>query len=113
MQRREPMRSGWFDLSLVAAAGLSVVAASVAVKLIGDHGGYSVLAVPTGLATTGMMPGHVWLAAEGVLGVYGADFFGLTGPGSAETAARKGRKGGSRRCFPRSGWRGSSGAQHA
>ena len=47
VQRREPMRSGWFDLSLVAAAGLSVVAASVAVKLIGDHGGYSVLAIPT------------------------------------------------------------------
>ena len=78
VQRREPMRSGGFDLSLVAAAGLSVVAASVAVKLIGDHGGYSVLAVPTGLATTGMMPAHVWLAVEGVLGVYGADFFGLT-----------------------------------
>ena len=78
VQRREPIRSGWFDLSLVAAAGLSVEAASVAVKLIGDHGGYSLLAVPTGLATAHTMSAHVWLAVEGVLGVYGADFFGLT-----------------------------------
>ena len=81
VQRRGPLRSGWFDLSLVAAAALSVEAAKIAVKLIGDHGGYSVLPVPTGLATSGAMPTHVWLMAEGVLGLYGAVFFGLPSVG--------------------------------
>jgi hypothetical protein len=78
VQRRDPLRSGRFDLSLIAASCLSVVAASVAVKLIGDHGGYSVLATPTSLATTSMMSSHVWLTVEGVLGIYGADIFGMT-----------------------------------
>jgi len=74
--RRGPLRSGWFELSLVAAAALSVAAAKIAVALIGDHGGYTVLAVPTGLATRTMMSAHVRLALEGVLGLYGADLFG-------------------------------------
>jgi len=73
VQRREPLRSAWFDLSLIAAAVLSAVLTGLVVKLVG----YSVLAVPTGLATAAELPGHLWLLAEGVLGLFGADFLGL------------------------------------
>ena len=83
VRRRGPLRSEWFDLSLVAAAALSVVAAKIAVELISDHGGYSVLPVPTGLATSGAIPTHVWLMTRGVLGLYGAVFFGLPSIGLA------------------------------
>ncbi len=77
VQRREPLRSAWFDLSLIAAAALSAWLTDIVIKLIGDHGGYSVLSVPTGLAAAAQVPGHLWLLTEGVLGLYGADFFGM------------------------------------
>jgi hypothetical protein len=84
VQRREPLRSGWFDLSLIAAAALSAWLTDIVIKLIGGHGGYSVLSVPTGLASASQLPGHLWLLAEGVLGLYGADFLGMA---SIELAA--------------------------
>jgi hypothetical protein len=78
VQRREPLASRWFDLSLAAAAVMSVAVSSIVVKLIGEHGGYAVQPVISTLATPDMMPAHVWLTVEGVLGLYGADFFGMT-----------------------------------
>ncbi len=84
VQRREPLRSGWFDLSLIAAAALSAWLTDIVIKLIGGHGGYSVLSVPTGLASASQLPGHLWLLTEGVLGLYGADFLGMA---SIELAA--------------------------
>ena len=81
VQRREGLRSGWFDLSLVLAAGASVVIASKVVKQIGAHGGYSVLPVNNALAPVSEMSAHSWLAVESVFGLYGADFFGITSPG--------------------------------
>jgi hypothetical protein len=83
VQLREPLRSAWFDLSLIAAAALSAVISGFAVKLIG----YSVLNVPTGLATADQLPGHLWLLAEGVLGLYGADFLGMPSVGLAAAIA--------------------------
>jgi hypothetical protein len=83
VQRRDPLRSAWFDLSLIAAAALSAVVTGVVVKLVG----YSVLAVPTGLATAAELPGHLWLLAEGVLGLYGADFLGMPSVGLAAAIA--------------------------
>ena len=84
VQRREPLRSGWFDLSLIAAAALSAWLTDIVIKLIGGAGGYSVLSVPTGLASASQLPGHLWLLTEGVLGIYGADFLGMA---SIELAA--------------------------
>jgi hypothetical protein len=81
VQRREALRSAWFDLSLVLAAGASVVIASKVVKEIGAHGGYSVLPVQNSLAPVGELSAHSWLAVESVFGLYGADFFGVTSPG--------------------------------
>ena len=43
VQRREGLRAAWFDLSLLLAAGASAEIASMAVKRIGEHGGYSIL----------------------------------------------------------------------
>jgi len=77
VQRREPVISRWFELSLAVAALASVEAASIAVRLIRDHGGYNVLPFNTALATLSSMPDHIWLAVGGVFGLYGADFFGM------------------------------------
>jgi hypothetical protein len=81
VQRREGLRSAWFDLSLVLAAGTSVGIASEVVKQIGAHGGYSVLPVNNALASISELSAHSWLAVESVFGLYGADFFGITSPG--------------------------------
>jgi len=78
VQRREPLISRVFELSLVGAAFASFEAASIAVKLIRDHGGYNVLPFNTAFATISSMPAHVWLAVEGLFGLYGADFVGMS-----------------------------------
>jgi hypothetical protein len=76
VQRREPLVSRWYELSLAAAAVISVEAASLASKLIASHGGYTTLPLKSTFASTASMPAHFWLTVEGVLGLYGADFFG-------------------------------------
>ena len=81
VQRREGLRGAWFDLSLLAAAGASAEIASTVVKQIGAHGGYTVLPVANALAPIGEMSAHSWLAVQGVFGLYGADFFGMSSPG--------------------------------
>jgi hypothetical protein len=83
VQRREGLRSAWFDLSLVLAAGASAGIAAEVVRQIGAHGGYSVLPVTNALAPVGEMSAHSWLAVESVFGLYGADFFGMSSPGLA------------------------------
>jgi len=81
VQRRERLRSAWFDLSLIVAAGASVEISSIAVKRIGEHGGFGVLPVASGLAPVSEMSSHLWLMVEGVCGLYGADLFGMSSPG--------------------------------
>lgn len=81
VQRREGLRGAWFDLSLLAAAGVSTQVASIVVKQIAEHGGYTVLPVQNALAPVTQMSAHSWLALESVFGLYGADFFGITSPG--------------------------------
>jgi hypothetical protein len=76
VQRREPVVSRWYELSLAAAAAVSVGAAPLASKLIAGHGGYTALPLKTTFASLPSMPAHFWLTVEGVLGLYGADFFG-------------------------------------
>jgi len=81
VQRREGLRGAWFDLSLLLAAGASAEIASMVVKRIGEHGGYTVLPVANGLAPITEMSAHSWLAVQSVFGLYGADFFGISSPG--------------------------------
>jgi hypothetical protein len=78
IQHSEPLRSRWYELSLAAAAILSVGAASVASHLITTHGGYTQMPLRTTFAAIPLMPSHFWLTVEGILGVYGADFFQQT-----------------------------------
>ena len=81
VQRRERLRSAWFELSLIAAAGASVEISSIVVKRISEHGGFSVLPVANGLAPVSEMSSHLWLMVESVTGLYGADVFGMSSPG--------------------------------
>jgi len=81
VQRREGLRAAWFDLSLLLAAAASAEIASMVVKRIGEHGGYSVLPVANALAPLSDMSAHFWLAVGSVSGLYGADLFGNSSPG--------------------------------
>ena len=81
VQRREGLRSAWFDLSLLLAAGASAEIASMVVKQIGEHGGFAVLPVANALAPVSELSAHSWLALESVFGLYGAEFFGMSSPG--------------------------------
>jgi hypothetical protein len=83
VQRREGLRSAWFDLSLLLAAGASAEIASMVVKRIGEHGGFAVLPISEALAPTSEMSAHSWLAVKSVFGLYGAEFFGMSSPGLA------------------------------
>ncbi len=81
VRRRERLRSVWFEWSLIAAAGASVEIASIVVKQLGEHGGFSVLPVESGLAPVSQLGSHFSLLVEGVSGLYGADLFGMSSLG--------------------------------
>jgi hypothetical protein len=67
-------RGAWYELSLSAAAILSVPATAGAAAAIHALGGYTVLPMSSGLARVGQLPAHLVLAADGVLGLFGASF---------------------------------------
>jgi hypothetical protein len=81
IQRRERPVTVWFEASLVLAAGISVELSSFIVRQISVHGGFTVLPVESGLTSLSALPSHVWLALASLLGLYGADFFGLSTTG--------------------------------
>jgi hypothetical protein len=78
VQRRKPARKHWFEPAVAAAAVGSVGAAAVAGRVLRDFGGFVVAPLNTMSAPSADWPGHVALAAEGVLGLYGADFTSLS-----------------------------------
>jgi hypothetical protein len=81
VQRREGWRSGWFDVSLVAAAAAGVEISRIVVKAISAHGGYTVLPVQAGVAQITDMSSHFWLLVQSLSGLYGADLFGMSSIG--------------------------------
>ena len=86
LRHRKSLASQWYELSLVAASVLSFAAATLAVRLISDLDGYQVLPLAAQAAPIDEIPQHVVLTLEGILNVYGADFFHLSngsllGPG--------------------------------
>ena len=86
LRHRKSLASQWYELSLVAASVLSFAAATLAVGLISDLHGYQVLPLTAQAAPIGEIPQHFVLTLEGILNVYGADFFHLSngsllGPG--------------------------------
>jgi hypothetical protein len=74
--RREPIRARSFEFQLVVAALISAVVADLAVKLISHAGGYVTAPLDTVFAPSALWPAHFALTAEGLLGIYGADFAG-------------------------------------
>src|SRR5207342_3219120 len=75
LRHRRSLASQWYELSLVAASVLSFVVATLAVRLIGDLGGYQVLPLTAQAAPIDEISQHVVLTLEGILNVYGGDFF--------------------------------------
>jgi hypothetical protein len=78
VQRREPAREHWFDVAVAAAAVVSALVAAAAGRVLRDLGGFVVAPLNTMSAPSTDWPGHVALATEGVLGLYGADFTSLS-----------------------------------
>ncbi len=76
VRQRLPLRDSWFELSLAAAAVAAVGIAESAVALIRSHGGYAVWPVGDQLASFGQLPHNLMLTIQGLLVLFGADFFG-------------------------------------
>ncbi len=70
-------RVAWFELSLAAASLVALGIAQTVISAIEHHGGFVLTPLQMQFAGTGAMTGNFWLTVEGVLGLYGADFFGL------------------------------------
>ena len=79
LRHRKSLASQWYELSLVAASVLSFAAATLAVKLISDLHGYQVTPVMSAtLAPLHTLPRRVVVAFEGILNIYGGDFFHIS-----------------------------------
>ena len=86
VRHRKSLASQWYEVSLVAASILSFGVATLVVWLISNLHGYQVLPLAAKAAPIDEIPQHVVLMLEGILNVYGADFFHLSngsllGPG--------------------------------
>jgi len=87
LRRRRSLASQWYELSLVAASAVSFAAAELTVRLISLLNGYQVTPVKSAkLAMMHGWPRHFVVALEGILNMYGGDFFHISenspfGPG--------------------------------
>jgi hypothetical protein len=84
---RKPLVSQWFELSLAAAGVVSFAAATLITRAIAAVGGYTGLPIKSVPTPLHLLPTHLVLTAEGILNIYGADFFtvsrgNLWGPAS-------------------------------
>jgi hypothetical protein len=78
LRHRRSLASQWYELSLVAASVLSFAAATLVVRLISGLHGYQVLPLTAQAAPINEIPRQFVLTLEGILNVYGADFFHLS-----------------------------------
>ena len=74
--RHGPLRALWYDLSLGAAAVAAGLAANLALSLIRQAGGFRAYPLTYSFAYVDALSSHVWLTAETVLALFGADFSG-------------------------------------
>src|SRR5689334_235692 len=86
VRHRRSLASQWYEVSLAAASILSFGVATLVVRLISNLHGYQVLPLAAKAAPIDEIPQHIVLTLEGILNVYGADFFHLSngsllGPG--------------------------------
>jgi len=66
----------WYELSLLAAAAVSVPVAKLVTQAISAAGGWSLNPVRTSVAGTGVLGQHAYLTGMGILQLFGADFLG-------------------------------------
>ena len=77
MVRREQAGSCWYELALGAAALVSVAASAVFTAFIRQLGGFTLEPPPSVFSSVTSMAGHFWWTVQGVLALFGADFFTL------------------------------------
>jgi hypothetical protein len=73
---REGLRAQWYELSMAAAAIVSVPVGLAAIKLITALGGWQIGTLQTKLATTGILARNFRITGQGLLELFGADFHG-------------------------------------
>ena len=79
LRHRRSLASQWYELSLAAASVLSFVVAELAVRLISHLDGYQVTPVLSAtLAPLHTLPRRVVVAFEGILNIYGGDWFHIS-----------------------------------
>jgi hypothetical protein len=66
-----------YELAMMGAALVALAAGRVVPAIIRHLGGYSLLPVPNTIAQSSSMLSHIWSTVDGVLLLFGADFFGL------------------------------------
>lgn len=77
-RRRGPLTGNWFDLSLAAGGIASIGIATMALRVIRQAGGFAVRTPAAGFARASGLDSNMWVKAEHILVLYGADFFGLS-----------------------------------
>jgi hypothetical protein len=70
-----PLRSCWLEISLGAAALLAAGAARAALALIAARGGFAVQPIGHSFTAYDQMPRHVLVTIQGLLLLFGANFF--------------------------------------
>jgi len=70
-----PLRSCWLEISLIAAALLAAGAARAALALIAARGGFAVHPIGHSFTAYDQMPRHVLVTIQGLLLLFGANFF--------------------------------------
>ena len=73
---RRPLWASWFELALITAAVVAAQLARTVLAQITARGGFTVAPVDTRLAAYAAMPQHLLLTGQGMLLLFGADFFG-------------------------------------
>jgi len=86
IRRKVPIGDCGYEISLGAAAIVSVPVAAIAGKAISMAGGYHAAPIRLGFASPLAWWSHLKLTTEGILALYGADFYRL-GPGLLLLAA--------------------------
>jgi hypothetical protein len=76
VRRGRPVAAAWFEAALLGAAAAPVAAARLILGAIQAHGGFYVYPVGTGLASFAALPKNAMLTGQGLLLLFGADFFG-------------------------------------
>jgi hypothetical protein len=75
IQQRSPLRSQWYEASLIAAGLVAAGIAFGALALIRTYGGFSVNPVASRLTSIAALPHHLLLLLQGLSLLFGGDIF--------------------------------------